>query len=443
MNRKTLIFLSTLLVAGSVAFQAQAQEAANHFKLYGFIRNYFAYDTRESMSGTGDLYYYMPKDTDWNTSDESNPNREDLNARSQFRFLSLTSRLGLDVSGYQLGNTHFGAKLETDFYAGISGVSGTAQLRLRQAYTTIQWKNLQLNNGAPASIGLKIGQAWHPMAADMPHVFSLETGAPFGPFSRTPQVTADFNLGKNWTVTLSALWQMQYQSMGPSGASANYIKYSGVPETYLGLSYKNKGFLARVGASARSTKPPVTGVSEEGLKVSVGGRLTSVLPFVYVQYVKGKLSVKAKSTFGDGGEHLNLNSGYAVVKRNDDGSWDYSPYRTSSTWFSLSYGKKLQGTLFVGYNKNLGIADCGHDLSFSSTAASSDIWFKNNVPNLLQTYRIQPAVVYNVGKLSVGLELNVTSVEYGNKEFNSRGLSKGDYHWVTNHRVQSIVKYTF
>ena len=71
----------------------------NHFKLYGFIRNYFAFDSRESVSGTGDLFYYLPKDV--NMKDGI-----DINATPSFRFLALTSRLGVDVSGYQIGNVH-------------------------------------------------------------------------------------------------------------------------------------------------------------------------------------------------------------------------------------------------------------------------------------------------------------------------------------------------
>ena len=89
------------------AEKEQKAEPKNHFKLYGFIRNYFIFDSRESVSGTGDLFYYLPKDVKMNEA-----GTEDLNATSSFRFLALTSRLGVDVSGYQIGNVHFGAKIE-------------------------------------------------------------------------------------------------------------------------------------------------------------------------------------------------------------------------------------------------------------------------------------------------------------------------------------------
>ena len=205
----------------------------NHFKMYGFIRNYFAFDSRESVSGTGDLFYYLPKDVKMSEG-------VDLNATPSFRFLALTSRVGVDVSGYYIGNLHFGAKVEGDFYAGLSAASGssassyfpsnskiggTAQARLRQAYATLTWKDLPMGVNGKASVGLKIGQAWHPMAADHPHLFSLEVGAPFGPFSRTPLVQMDANLGDHWVVSGAAIWQMQYQSAGPAGASPIYEKH--------------------------------------------------------------------------------------------------------------------------------------------------------------------------------------------------------------------------
>ena len=65
---------------------------------------------------------------------------EDLNAQSQFRFLALTSRLWVDVNGYRIANTDIGAKIEADFYCGLTGSTGTAQFRLRQAYVTLGWQ---------------------------------------------------------------------------------------------------------------------------------------------------------------------------------------------------------------------------------------------------------------------------------------------------------------
>ena len=462
-------FLSLITIALAFSTAVVGQEAKketapkNNYKFYGFVRNYFVYDSRESISGTGDLFYYLPKDISLDASGE------DINATSSFRYLSLTSRLGVDVTGYNIGNVHFSAKIEGDFYSGLSNssnanaslyfpsntkISGTATARLRQAYTTVTWKDL--GEKGQNSLALKMGQAWHPMGADFPHVFSLEIGAPFGPFSRTPLVQADYNLGKNWTLTAAALWQMQYQSSGPIGASAMYMKYGKVPELYAAATYKNDGFLFRAGVDVLSIKPRVFCTTQVGDKTvidhKVSDRKTSVLGYVYTQYNKDKFSLRAKSTFGQGGEHMNLMSGYAKVGVNPDGSWEYASLRNSSSWLSMSYGKKWQGVLFVGYVKNFGLSHKDHIPYLDATIPASDVYFcGNGSSNINQIYRINPQLIYNIGKMNLGLEYQWTSIQYGkygkdingNKCLDAYGLATDGLHWVGNHRVNLMVKYNF
>lgn len=74
------------------------------FKPYGFIRNFYAFDTRESNAMTEDFYYYVPKD--WDLNDRG----EDLNENPNFKFAAITSRLGLDITGFSLGKWDFAAK---------------------------------------------------------------------------------------------------------------------------------------------------------------------------------------------------------------------------------------------------------------------------------------------------------------------------------------------
>ena len=441
--------LSLCSVNSAAAEPEQKTEPKNHFKLYGFVRNYFIYDSRESVSGTADLFYYLPKDV-------SMKDGIDINDESSFRFVALTSRLGVDVTGYSIGNVHFGAKIEGDFYAGLSNstnanatvyfpsstkISGTAQARLRQAYATVTWKDLPMGEEQKASVALKIGQGWHPMGADFPHVFSLEIGAPFGPFSRTPLVQMDANLGDHWFVSAAALWQMQYQSNGPIGGSAMYMKYGKTPETYAAVGYKTKNFLIKTGVDVLSIKPRVFGTLD-GKTVKVSDRKTSVLGYAYAQYTYKKFAVKAKTTWGESGEHLNLMSGYAKIGENPDGSWNYASLRNSSSWLSLIYGKKWQGVLFLGYMKNLGLAEAA-----SGPIAKSDVYFcTNGFSNINQIYRINPQLIYNIGKLNVGLEYQWTSVQYGeynDGKLNEFALADKNLHWVGNHRVNMMVKYNF
>ncbi|MBQ2067726.1 MAG: hypothetical protein II457_02250 [Paludibacteraceae bacterium] len=462
MKRFFIIAICAMILVPAMGQEVQKEtkkEAAKshlkqHFKPYGFIRNYFTYDSRESMSGTGDLYNYQPKDVNLNTYGD------DLNAQSTFRFLSLTTRVGVNIVGYKWRGTEFGGKIEADFYAGLSKVkkgdveqthalSGTAQLRLRQAYLTLGWDSLKMGKDF-ARVDLTIGQTWHPMAADLCDAISLNSGAPFGPFNRSPQVKMDARLGKYVTLTAAGLWQMQYLSIGPEGQSAEYIAYSKTPEAYLGLSFHDKGFLARVGADVLSIRPRHLGKDAFGVNVKVKDRITTASPFIYLQYKTGDFSIKAKSIFAESGEHMNMNGGYGVKAMNVDGSWEYTPTRTSTTWLSIVYGgkvgaqedkhpQKLQGILFGGYIHNFGTKEA-LALNPDGTPAA---YYYPRANNMNKMWRLSPTLLYTVGKFQVGLEYEITSVQYGKGPLNDHGLATNDLHWVTNHRVQLMTKYNF
>ncbi len=459
-NRFLALAVVALIAPAAKAFASEpAAESAkiekpSHFKLYGFIRNYFAFDSRESKSGTKDLFYYIPKD------EALNAKGEDMNANPTFRFLAITSRVGLDVKDYQFGKTKVGAKIETDFYCMNGNV---AVLRLRQAYATLGWDGL--GKGQKQSASLKVGQAWHPIAADQPYVIDLETGTPFNPFSRTPQVMLDYNFSKHFTLTGGFIWQMQYLSSGPNGASDSYIKYGCTPEFYAGVTFKsNNGFLGRVGMDVLSIKPRWRDAN--GSKVD--DRLTTVNPYVYAQYAAGDFSVNAKVVYASAGEHFNMLSGYGVTDINSDGSWEYAPLHSTASYVSVKYGRKLQVQGMIGYMKNLGTSkDLYSDTTIPSALLVGDpdntkytsskyLYLSGNgFSNLNSIIRVTPTVVYNLGKLSFGLEYDITAAQYGKYPVmkvgevvrpvvnSHNGLVDSGLHWIVNHRLLGMVKFTF
>ena len=412
--KKTLIVLATALALGVSAF-AQEAPKTSHFKPYGFIRNYFAFDTHASVAGTDDLYYYMPKD-------QNMVDGQDLNETPSFRFAALTTRFGIDVVGYEVSGYKIGAKIEADFYAGLSGNTGTAQFRLRQAYVTL----------AKGGRNWKIGQAWHPMAADLPDIFSLESGAPFGPFSRTPLVQLDGKLGDVASLTAAAIWQMQYTSTGPEGASANYIKYSCTPELFLGLNFKfQDGNVLKFGADLLSIKPRQYNTAGTA---KVSDRLTTFTLFEYAQVKAGNWTIKEKLTYANDGSHMNMVGGYGVSAVKSDGSWEYAATRNISGWLTAQYKSKNSNwvpSILFGYTRNLG----------TSKDIVGDCYFKNNATTISSLYRIQPEILYNLGKVQFGLEYMMTAAQYGKSE--ARMTAVNNLHWVANHRIQLMVKYTF
>ncbi len=426
------------------------KHVAAHLKPYGFVRNYFSYDTRECVAGTGDLYNYLPKDNLWNQTveqaEQSGIEREDLNAVQSFRFLSLTTRLGLNIVDYQIGNTQFGGKIEADFYAGLTGVTGTAQFRLRQAYMTLAWDSLRMGNKERyARIDLLLGQAWHPMAADLADVIALNSGAPFGPFSRTPQIKMDARLADWFSLTAAAIWQMQYTSVGPEGKSANYIKYARTPEAYIGLGFMHKkDFLFRVGLDVLSISPRhigmITAPDGTEVKVKVNDRLTTFSPFAYLQYQTDYFKLQAKTIFAEGGEHMNLNGGYGVSRINTDGSWEYTPTRNSTTWICMSFGKQIKGILFAGYVRNFGTKK-----PLVSTDKEYFYFSTTSFNTLNRAFRVSPTLLWTIGKFQLGIEYEITSAQYGSSDSLSttNGLAESNLHWVTNHKIQAMTKFNF
>ena len=206
----------------------------------------------------------------------------------------------------------------------------------------------------------------------------------------------------------------------------------------------------------------VTGNDGSTVKVNVNDRITTVSPFAYLQYKKGEFSFKAKTIFAEAGEHMNMNGGYGVSKVNEDGSWTYTPTRTSTTWVSLVYGgkvgaqedkhpQKLQGILFGGYIKNFGTKDAlydpdGNGLVDEKTADKKYLlyYYYPRSGAMNQMWRLSPTLLWTIGKFQIGCEYEITSVQYGKGSVNaSNGLADKDLHWVTNHRVQLMTKYNF
>lgn len=429
-----ILTLSFLLLTGSLsATAAEPTEAAadkkaasqetvkkvlNHFEFHGFIRTYFAFDTRESLAGTEDLYYYMPKDINVSAAGE------DLNGQMSFRFAALTSRVWLDIKGFQFGAYNIGGRIEADFYAGLNGVTGTAQLRMRQAFVSV----------ARDSRIWKIGQTWHPMAADLPDIFSLETGAPFGPFNRSPQINFDWKINDWFGLTAAALWQMQYTSTGPNGASADYIKYSCTPECYLGFNFFTKKSLFRIGGDILSIKPR----NNNGER-KVQDRLTTLNAFVYAQTKADNWTFKGKVTYTQDGGHLNMVGGYGVTGIMEDGiSYRYTPTQTISGWFTaMAKFGAWQPQILLGYLENFG---CYKGIVKNDIVAAP-FYQKNNAGTLARMARIQPELIYNLGSLQFGIEYMLTAAHYGKADAYKHATT--DLHWVLNHRVQALVKFNF
>lgn len=393
-----------------------AQDKAVKAEIYGFVRNYFTYDSRSCVQSNEGLFNMLPYDI--------NPgaNGEDLNAIPSVRFLSMTTRLGLNVSGPEIWGAKSTAKIESDFCGASSGTA--FNLRIRQAYAKLAWEKSDL----------LVGQAWHPMSGDlMPEVFSLATGAPFNPFNRSPQVRYNYAPIKGLSFTAAALYQYQYGSVGLDGKTSNtYSRNALVPEFFVGMTTKGKHLTGGFGVNASTITPRVTAdVYKDGEKIGamrVNERLTSYSAMVFGSLKVDYLTVRAKATYGQNTSHMQQPTGFGVVAV-EDGANIYESMQLGSAWITMMYGKKLRYGFFAGWLKNYGSA--GKD--FTSLVV------RNNI-GMDQAYRFSPVVTYKVQNMTIGLEYEHTATAYG--DYQPSGMVTNT-HWVANNRICAMLKYDF
>ena len=387
---------------------ASAQDKAVKAEIYGFVRNYFTYDSRSCVQSNEGLFNMLPNDVIYAS------NGDDLNAIPSVRFLSMTTRLGLNVAGPEIWGARSTAKIESDFCGASSGTA--FNLRIRQAYTKLAWEQSDL----------LVGQAWHPMSGDlMPEVFSLATGAPFNPFNRSPQVRYNYAPVKGLSFTAAALYQYQYGSVGLDGKTSNtYSRNALVPELFVGVTTKGKHLTGMLGANVSTIAPRVTANN-----MLVDERLTSYSFMASGSLKVDDLSVRAKAVYGQNTSHMQQPTGFGIVETSDNGVNNYENMQLGSAWITMMYGKKLRYGFFAGWMKNYGSA--GED--FTSLVV------RNNT-GLDQAYRFSPIVTYKVENMQIGLEYEHTAAAYG---FYQADGTVANTHWVANNRVCMMVKYDF
>jgi hypothetical protein len=385
-----------------------AQDKAVKAEIYGFIRNYFTYDSRSCVQSNEGLFNMLPNDQ------KLGANGEDLNAIPSVRFLSMTTRFGLNVTGPEIWGAKSTAKIESDFCGASSGTA--FNLRIRQAYAKLAWEKSDL----------LVGQAWHPMAGDlMPEVFSLATGAPFNPFNRSPQVRYNYAPIKGLSFTAAALYQYQYGSVGLDGKTSNtYSRNALVPELFVGMTAKGKLLTGGFGVNASTIAPRVVAGD-----MRVNERLMSLSAMAFGSLKVDDLSVRAKATYGQNTSHMQQPTGFGIVATSDNGVNSYESMQLGSAWLTMMYGKKLRYGFFAGWMKNFGSA--GENLQ--------SLVVRNN-SGMDQAYRFSPIVTYKVQNMTVGLEYEHTAAAYGTYQPNGTVTNT---HWVANHRVCAMLKYDF
>ncbi len=400
-----------LIWAAAWCAMASAQQGDFKLKPYGSVRADLFYNSRANVESVDGLFYLFPKNHAYDADDK------DLNADAQGSLYMLYTRLGLDVAGPELMGARTSAKIEADFRG--SG-SGFGTVRLRQAYVNLDW-------GRSA---LLVGQTWHPLSGDaLPQVLNLATGAPFNPFNRSPLIRYRYTAPAGIRISLAAIWQSQYNSVGPNGASAEYLKSGCLPEAYAGIDYARGGFSVGAGIDFLSLRPRKQ-AEVDGKTYKISERVNSLSAEAHVKYAAPMYQVLAKTTLGSNLTHCQMLGGFAATSVDSrTGQMKYTPLRQSTSWINFTYGQKWRPGIFVGYMKNLG---AGKEIVGPAYGTGLDVD---------QVVNVSAQLSYNLPHWRLGVEFTPCTAWYGTLDKHNGKVT--DAKAVTNWRFLLAMIYSF
>jgi hypothetical protein len=415
--------LSVLLIIPLLAIAQDEPKWGIHFS--GFVKNDIFFDTRQVETLREGHFLLYP------LNEKPDKDGKDINASPSFNMLSIQSRLHGDITAPDALGAKTSGVLEAEFFgtsnADING------FRLRHAYVKLNWKNTEL----------LVGQTWHPMFVSncYPDVVSFNTGVPFQPFSRNPQIRVTQKLGPMHLLA-AVMSQRDFSSTGPAGASTTYLRNSAIPDMHLQLYYtktdndqKNE-ITAGIGAGYKFLKPRL--VTDSSYKTSE--KIGSFSSLAYFKLKLNNVTWKLEGAYGQNMYDLMMLGGYAIKYDTtaEDLLRDEKHYTTLdafSVWTDLGITvKKFQFGIFGGYTQNLGSL---HNIQ-SWTSASS---YYSRGYDIHHIYRVSPRVVFTTGKFRTAIEGEYTAAAYGSK-INSLGLTDG-LKTVNNIRVLLAVYYFF
>jgi hypothetical protein len=376
---KNSLFLLALLFSSSAI--AQQTKEGETIKLTGFMKSDFIYDSRQTISIREGHFLLYP------ANEVLDPNSNDINDKANFNSLSIQTRLNAKIAGPEALGAKTSGTIEGEFFGTTDAdVNG---FRLRHAFITLSW----------SATTLLVGQTWHPMFITdvFPQVVSFNTGVPFQPFSRNPQIRLTHTVG-DMNLILALCSQRDFTSNGPSGFSSSYLRNSVIPNAHFQVQYKSESIVSGAGIDLKTLTPRL----ETTKKYSTDQKVSSSSVLGYLKIKSGNLAWLIEGVYGGNNTDLMQLGGYGVKSIDAvTGKEEYEPLKSFSLWSDISLGTDIQPGIFIGYSKNLG----------SENELIGTLYTR--VSNIDIIYRVSPRVVFNLGKLRIAAELELTTASYG------------------------------
>lgn len=422
--KKTFLFLALLIPVMSWGQTKENKENKPKVSIHGFIRTDLIGDSRQNVYALEGMYAAFPK------KPELDANGEDINDQGALRELSLFSRLSFKVIGPDIFNAKTSGLIEFDAMGGVGKGGATNELRFRHAFVKLDW----------TKSSLVVGRTWHPffVTSTFPIVLNLNTGIPYQPFSRSPQISFTKSLNEKVKAQISAIYQSQYANVGPDGKSPDYQRNAVVPNLNFLLKRETKDFKAGISYDLLVIQPDLYTVGINNKKYKSTKLLYSNRFMAYADAILGKLEVKAKTTYGQNMSDLLLGGGYAISDiKESTGEVTYTQNYNSATFVELLYkcDEQLTLALFGGYMTNKQYQD-----ELYTEKGKAAVYAK--YADVDYSYRISPAVYYKVKNMKLGAEYEYNVAAYGDFDFNNKGEIDNSEE-VSNHRLTLSLCYFF
>lgn len=387
-RRLTLCILIATLALPTQKIHSQEQKKIT-LKPYGFVKFSAWYDSRQVDGTRDDLMLYYPLNR------STGADGTDLNARPSLNFSAMSTRAGIRFSGPEALGAKTSALIESD-YTG-AGSTQSNSFRLRHAYVDLRWEKTEL----------LMGQSWHPMFVPevFPDLYSLNTGAPFQPFIRNPQISFRYYRGKN-RLEATLLTQRDNTSDGPLGRSPVYLKNAALPNIHLQWQFKKEALVLGAAYDYKRIVPLLYTNKGYPTHETVEGH--SFMAFARTGTKDWNWRIKA--IYGQNlTEHLLL-GGYAVRDvEQQTGKISFTPTNHLFLWSEVCFERgPFHYGIFGGYAKNFGTS---HPNKGQYYAKGHDID---------QLMRVSPIFSYSSGPLKLAGELEYTRAYYGTPDMEGK-----------------------
>ncbi|MBN2862823.1 MAG: hypothetical protein JXN62_06660 [Bacteroidales bacterium] len=411
---RRIVVMFFCFISGIPSLFSQDADPLWGIKFTGFVKTDFFYDTRQSSASNGlreGHFYLFPDNVLYDL--EGN----DINANPAFHILGIQTRIKGDITGPDAFGAKTSGVIESEFFG--TSEADLNGFRLRHAYVKLDW----------AKTILLIGQSWHPMfpAESFPGTVSFNTGAPFVPFSRNPQVRLTRKAGEA-SFSLTAYSQRDFTSPGPDGNSSKYLRNSGIPGLNILLKVPAGDYITTwAGFDYKTLRPELRSSLNAETETEIGSFST----FANIRLNTDPVTLSVMGVYCQNASDLMMIGGYAV----SDISGLYEEYKTytnmttASIWADLSTkGKKVLFGIFTGFTKNLG----------SGEMITGSVYGRgNNIDNI---FRISPRITITEGRLSFAAEIENTVAAYGTMQNNGRVTNTNN---VSNLRILLSSVYKF